>query len=376
MKEVLFLQLDFDHFSYHIVPIAAELSKRSDTNVAIGVLGQSKDHLERLINECYPDHQCDLIRMDVTKARKIIDLRYKLPIPRVKKIFQRYQGRIKKFDVVISPSFAYLRLQKILKDKCPPMIYCAHGAGDGGYGFDPCIREFALMLVPGPKVLNRMEEEDILPAKGVEMVGYPKFDLLKKMAAPKSFFGNHNPTFFYNPHFRKDLSSYYDWGNWLLEYFYQRPEYNLIFAPHISIFKRFLSPSDIDRKYYDAPNIHIDTGSENAINMTYIRVSDAYIGDASSQVYEFLYKRRPCLFLNAQGIEWVNNNNYLHWQAGEVVDDIRGLARAVETCFDKHKDYKTIQDGLFEATFELTDQLSGQRAAKAINHFLEQNSHS
>ena len=40
--------------------------------------------------------------------------------------------------------------------------------------------------------------------------------------------------------------------------------------------------------------------------MSYLS-ADVYLGDVSSQVYEFIYKPRPCLFLNSNEIEWTND---------------------------------------------------------------------
>src|SRR3546814_2965461 len=49
--------------------------------------------------------------------------------------------------------------------------------------------------------------------------------------------------------------------------------------------------------------MHIDLGSERSIDMSYTGSADLYLGDVSSQVAEYLYRPRPCVFLNAQGVD-------------------------------------------------------------------------
>ena len=66
----------------------------------------------------------------------------------------------------------------------------------------------------------------------------------------------------------------------------------------------------------------IDLGSERSLDMTYSRAADIYAGDVSSQVYEFLDRPKPCVFLNAHGIEWRDNPNFPNWDLG---DDRREL---------------------------------------------------
>ncbi len=67
--------------------------------------------------------------------------------------------------------------------------------------------------------------------------------------------------------------------------------------------------------------------------MDYTLGCDIYVGDVSSQVYEFLVRPRPCLFLNAHGAEWRGNPDYAMWAFGPVIgpdDDIgQAIARAI-----------------------------------------------
>ncbi len=48
--------------------------------------------------------------------------------------------------------------------------------------------------------------------------------------------------------------------------------------------------------------------------MSYTTAADIYLGDVSSQVYEFLYEPRPCLFLNSHEFAWKSDPNFAHWK--------------------------------------------------------------
>lgn len=74
--------------------------------------------------------------------------------------------------------------------------------------------------------------------------------------------------------------------------------------------------------YFKVPNIHIDLGSTASTDMAYTLGADIYLGDESSQVYEFLIEPRSCIFLNAHHVQWKNNPYYYHWNLGQVVDEI------------------------------------------------------
>ena len=54
--------------------------------------------------------------------------------------------------------------------------------------------------------------------------------------------------------------------------------------------------------------------------MTYTEAALVYIGDASSQVYEFLRRPRPCIFLNFEQVDWRDRENYSHWHLGQVIE--------------------------------------------------------
>lgn len=256
------------------------------------------------------------------------------------------------------------------------IIHTRHGAGDRAIGFDKASARFDHVLVSGPKIRERLIHDANVSPERLSMVGYPKFDLIDAAGDPPRFADATKPVVLYNPHVSPHLSSWYKDGRAVLDHFLADDRYNLIFAPHVMLFhRRFVVTVDrlrvdrsgiIDRRYRDAPNIHVDLGSNASTDMTYTNAADLYLGDVSSQVYEFLARPRPCIFLNSQAIAYRGNPNYLHWQAGEVIDGPKDLGGALDRAFDIHPRYRAAQRQLFQRSFDLTDEPSADRAARAI----------
>ena len=260
------------------------------------------------------------------------------------------------------------------------IIHTRHGAGDRAIGFDKASAGFDHVLVSGPKIRDRLIGEAGVPAERISTVGYPKFDLMPKAPPRLPMQANGRPTVYYNPHPSPHLSSWYEDGRAVLEYFLRNDRYNLIFAPHVMLFHRKFvltidklridRPGVIEQRFYDAPNIHIDLGSPASTDMTYTAAADIYLGDVSSQVYEFLRYSRPCLFIDSHETDWRGDKNYAHWQAGEVIPDADHLGAALNRAVAGHDRYRPVQRELFQRSFELTAERSALRAARAVMNVL------
>jgi CDP-glycerol glycerophosphotransferase (TagB/SpsB family) len=107
--------------------------------------------------------------------------------------------------------------------------------------------------------------------------------------------------------------------------------------------------------------------------MTYTLASDIYIGDVSSQFYEFLVKPRPCLFANAHNVEWKDDPNYLMWHAGPVINDVKQLDESLKYAVSKQETYLPVQEELFNSTFDINETTSSERAASAIIEYIIEN---
>jgi hypothetical protein len=259
----------------------------------------------------------------------------------------------------------------------PKMILSDHGAGDRAIGFGASTALFDHILAAGPKIHDRLIQEAGVDPSRLTITGYPKFDAVPSQTGKLPMQANGRPTIVYNPHLSPHLSSWYRQGRAVLDFFLNNPRYNLIFAPHIMLFQRPLvvtidrfrirRPGPIAAKYWRAPNIPIDRGSVASTDMTYANAADIYLGDVSSQIYEFVRNPRPCIFLNAHGVAYRGDPNYAHWEMGCVINSVEALARALDDAVPQHHaQYRQIQQSLFDYTFDLTDVPSGVRAARAI----------
>lgn len=256
------------------------------------------------------------------------------------------------------------------------IIHTRHGAGDRAIGFNPASARFDHVLVSGEKIRRRLISDAGVSPDRISVVGYPKFDL-HGANRPHALIDAARPVVLYNPHVSPHLSSWYKMGRKVLDWFVEHDEYQLIFAPHVMLFERSFAltidklrvdrPGRIDERYLRAPNIHIDLGSRASSNMTYTNRADIYLGDVSSQIYEFLLNPRPCVFLDAHETDWVGDKNYAHWHCGPVIDDPALLGEALsEAMRDPGGRYAAAQKKLFDDTFDLTDTPSSLRAAEVV----------
>lgn len=283
-------------------------------------------------------------------------------------------------DAIISPERTCLMLKTRFGHAHLKFIYTCHGAGDRSVSFHPSLGGFDLLLSCGAKYVDRYRENGILHTNQSAIVGYPKFDNVNLRQPRKPLFDNGKPTILYNPHFDPYLSSWYAQGEQVLEFFANNADYNLVVAPHVMLHRRRLHTSleyrrfqirrDIPERFYRCPNIKIDVDSPALFDMTYTLNADAYLGDVSSQVYEFLLRPRPCFFLNSHQANWRDDPYYLFWRAGPVVDNVCDLAPLLPNLTDIGAQYHAVQEQLFSETFDWQETPSSVRAAHAIMRFL------
>ena len=258
------------------------------------------------------------------------------------------------------------------------LVHTRHGAGDRAIGFEAASRQFDLVLASGRKIADRLVAEAGVAREKIAIVGYPKFDIVPP---PRRlpFQANGRPTVLYNPHPSPHLSSWYLQGRAILEYFRQSPDYNLIFAPHVMLFARPVTvtidrlriarPGRLDPRLREAPNILIDLGSPACSDMTYTNAADIYLGDVSSQIYEFLHRPRPCIFLDPHRRDVEGDPSFAHWRAGPVIHAATKLDEALHHAERTHAHYLGAQRELFDYSFDLTEERSCDRAARAIGAF-------
>jgi hypothetical protein len=284
------------------------------------------------------------------------------------------------YDAIVSSERTCLRIKETLGARSPKMIYVPHGSGDRNVAHHPSLAAFDLHMVSGQKLVDVGLEFGIVRPDNWRITGYSKFDGVDLDARPK-LFANDNPVVLYNPHFDPHLSSVYTLGEPVLELFARRPDLNLIFAPHVMYgrkrwhfsleFRTLNRRRDIPERYKTLPNILIDIGSEKSIDMTYTRAADIYLGDVSSQVYEFLVRPRAAIFLQSHDVDWRTHPDYQFWHNGAVVRDIAELEATLDRWQELAAEYHGTQQRLFAYTIDMTDEPASVRGARAVAEYVQ-----
>ncbi len=284
-------------------------------------------------------------------------------------------------DVLVVAEKTSLILKTIYGLTSLKIVHTRHGAGDRAIGFDKASAGFDHVLCSGQKIRERLIRDAGVRQERISVVGYPKFDRITTSASllrPEPA----RPIVLYNPHPSPHLSSWYRHGRAVLDFFVDNEDYQLIFAPHVMLFERpFVvtidrlridRPGIISHKYLRSPNIHIDLGSRSSTDMSYTQAADIYLGDVSSQVYEYLYRPRPCLFLDSHQRKWRGDPNFEHWNAGPVITKPEELAKGLNEALATHvSHYQAVQLAMRDHSFDLSERPSSLRAAEAIVRFTE-----
>lgn len=358
------------HQMMHSLPIAAALAKRHP-EVSVHIAGTPR-HI---------DTARSLIRDHAGDAPLVFDPLYvpaevrlycrdgrvsgKLPILRANSLY--FSG----FDAIVTPE----RTSTYLRSQCPDwtrLIGTEHGAGDREVTFSAKTALYDFLLLPGQKQAQTLMKLGYT-APGRHVAGiYCKFDWALQGKGSPGLFDNDRPTVLYNPHFDSRLSSWPVLGWQVLEYFRQSDAYNLIFAPHIRLFD---APTPAKYRpfvrYRQSPHMLIDLGSSRCVDMTYTQSADIYLGDVSSQVVEYLVKPRPCIFLDAHGVEWQPDPHYRFWRLGQVLRACDDLGPALDKASRDQAAYEPLQRTYVQEAFgSISPGEAGPRGAAAIVHYL------
>lgn len=283
--------------------------------------------------------------------------------------------KLNSYDAIALPERTSILLRR-LGVRLPKFIHIDHGAGDRAVGFDKRIARFDFALVAGEKQRRRMMAEGLIRTEASAVVGYPKFDAAARLRDRHwSPFTTARPVILYNPHFSSTLGSWRSHGHEIVRRIVETNRYNIIIAPHIRLCDSRdgrASAEAIFGLFAIYPHVHLDFGSERSIDMTYTTMADIYLGDVSSQVYEFLQAPRPCVFLNSDGRSWDGDPNHAHWQLGQVIDRADAIVDALDEASVRHGDYVARQIDAVADTFDVREgERDSRRAACAIASFLE-----
>lgn len=382
MTRICFLfNHDQTHQIAHSLPIALAIARTGKARVTLAATGPRIEAAVRAI--AGPDiARCELVTLGLTsRASRLLQGAFEGLVPARKLLLYRDNlDFFRSFDALVVSEKTSLLLRSRYGLDDLRIIHTRHGAGDRAIGFGPESAHFDLILVAGPKIARRLENEAGVDPRRIRTIGYSKFDICMHNRRELGFADPARPTVLYNPHPSPRLSSWYTMGTGLLEAFAATGEFNLVFAPHVMMFARkwtvTVSPPAISRmrappaRIEASSNIHIDLGSSASSDMTYTNMADLYIGDVSSQVYEYLVNPRPCLFLDAHATNWRGTADYAHWRAGPVVGPGTDIIAAAREAIASHGDYLRVQQTMLADTFSITGEPAAQRGARAIIDYL------
>jgi len=369
------------HQIRHLAPMIPALVARAE-NVKISVLASTSEQLQ-IAREVVGDIPgCSFHLLRLPRSIQVLDRIFRMfgPFKRVATLISNLD-LFRSLDVLVVPESTSLMLKENFGLKNLKMVRVCHGAGDRDIAWSSNISKFDFVMLPGEKHRSRLLSMGLVKPENNAVIGYLKFDSLSKTAVPHLPFKDQRPIVVYNPHFDPYLSSWYDMGHDILEYFANSQDFNLVFAPHIMLFQRKIHTSlarkiirwqkNIPPHLRSCSNIITDVGSSASTDMTYTRAADIYLGDVSSQVYEFVAQPRPCVFLNAHDAKWKNDPTYKFWSMGPVVSSISELDRALRSSLENPSLFKMAQTQLFKDSIDLQTKPSTERAAEALMTFMK-----
>lgn len=255
-----------------------------------------------------------------------------------------WSSRLRAADAILTAERTSTLLRR-LPGRCPPLLHIPHGAGDRAVGFEKRFRLFDHVFVAGPKDRDRLVASGLVPAQRCHVAGPVKVAAMARQhKGEQPLFNNSLPILLYNPHFQADLRSFEATARTLIERVREDGRYNLIVAPHVRLARNWSPEKRAEwESLSDQNRILVDMGSSRSVDMTYTLAADLYIGDVSSQVYEYLVRPRPCLFVNAHAISWQGSEDFAMWSFGEVITPEADFIAAIDRAFANHASFRPYQ---------------------------------
>ena len=352
MIRIGFLALAQAHQHLHWIPAALALARRP--GVTVDVLASSKANLA-FIRRFDPDGLLTLVHLPFPQAGS--DGLFNPPKRRGTALLHHL--RLMRYDALVTTETSSSVLKRLPWFRVP-MIHLKHGAGDAEVGYNDKHGRFDLTLVNGAKDNVRLIERGLGTDATIAVVGYAKFEAV---AAAGRIFADDKPVALYNAHARSKWSSWCGHAPAIVAAMERLPGWNFIVAPHVMLEG---GPEVVG----NAPNILIDRGSERSIDMSYTQAADVYIGDASSQAYEFIVRPRPCIFLNLDRREWQGSEMATAWSFGQVIEEVGELGPALARAAELQPQYEPIQRAALAASIDPSPVAASQRQAEAILAFV------
>jgi len=350
MIRIAFLAISQAHQFLHWLPAALRLAR--ERGVEVTVLGGSAAGLD-FVRSYDPEGSLKLRKLWVPSLRP--DGLFSPPKRRLT-LLAHYRA-IRQFPIIVTTETTSSLLYR-MPGFTSKVVHLKHGAGDREGSYNLKHRHFDLTLVNGEKDKERLIERGLVAEDNCRVVGYAKFELARHASAPVTA----RPMALYNPHFDRRLSSWFEHGPALVRAMEGIEGWSFVVAPHVKLKG---GPEGASA----AANVSIDRGSVRSIDMSYSEAADVYIGDVSSQVYEFLRRPRPCTFLNFDGVAWEEDEHYGHWHLGQVIGSPADLGPALDRAFAMQPSFESRQRDALAYSIDETGESASERQAQAILEF-------
>ena len=365
MQKIGFIYINKSYCVYHSLGIAIELAKNAQVEVVI----LSTKANESLIKSLIPADLQNKLAIKILRPYWYITIPhyFEIKLQLRPTLFYKYSKLFASFDSLVCTIYEDLFIKKVLpKSVQPKLIFTNHGIPNRSYSFDERALEFDMLCLLGKREKSLRKSINHLRKNNHVITGFLKYDLVKDRK-PKQYFKNDKPVIFYNPHWLSNFSSFHKFGFELLDYFARQNTFNLIFAPHTLLLERNWDFWWKIRKYEQHDHFLIDYGSESSNNMDYTKSADLYLGDISSQAFEFIYyKKRPCLFIDAHQLKG-SQEEPLSWKLGKVIDVVSEIKEKLGQAFVDHEHiYNVVQNEQIEAMFHKDISSPSELAANAI----------
>lgn len=250
----------------------------------------------------------------------------------------------------------------------PPFVMNSHGAGTINARDDPRQRFAALKLVPSLREQETFLIRGFLPERCV-VTGYVKSGF-KHLSQTHPLFTQMRPVVLYNPHWQEHRSSWWAWGERTVADVLACGRYNLIFAPHQRLVEKVPGLRALCESLSRRDDAICDIDSFAAVDGSYPHTADIYLGDTSSQMFEFVSRPRPAVFLDPLARDWKGDPSLEMWRCGPVVTDPEAILPTIEQAVTGHSAYAEVQRELSTTWLGATDGSGPDIAAAAILQFL------
>ena len=348
---VAFLAITQAHQFLHWLPSALRLAR--EPGVDVTVLGSSPAGLD-FVRSYDVDRRLRLKQL--TAPSLSADGLFTPPKRRLTLLLNQHIIRRYKILVTTETTSSILKQVPGLRSR---LVLIKHGAGDREGSYNPKHAQFDLILVNGDKHRQELLNRRLAQPEHIVVTGNAKLELVRP---PSPIFADRKPLALYNPHFDPELSTWFQHGRAIVGEMERIEGWNFVVAPHVKL----KDGPDIRSV---GPNVLIDPGSVRSIDMSYTQAADVYIGDVSSQVYEFMLKPRPCIFLNLDRRDWQDDETYAHWRLGQVIDRVEELRPSLERAKTLQPEFEQEQRRMVDYSIARAAEPASERQAQAILAF-------